>query len=81
MIERWFEALKITIDIRRAGTVEKALGAIRAGLKGTRLAREKAARAADMVQQVARIEQGVVEQARKENRESEVQVQVVETAP
>lgn len=68
------------IDIRRARTVEKALGAIRAGLKGTRLAREKAARAADMVQQVARINQDVVEQS-KENRESEVQVQVVETAP
>lgn len=42
-------------DILRAWTVEKALGAIRAGLKGTRRAKEKATRAAAMMPQVVEV--------------------------
>ena len=62
-MNRWFRALKIVSNVRRAWTVEKALGASRADWKGTRLAREKATRAADMVGQVLRIGQVVVEQS------------------
>lgn len=47
----WFAlgASEGSIDVRRAATVANDRGATQTDLKGTRRAREKAARAADMV--------------------------------
>lgn len=48
-----FLELEGSIDIRRAATVANDRGATRAELRGTRRASEKAARAADMVNDFA----------------------------